>query len=185
MKVVKTGMEGLVILEPKIMRDTRGYFFEAYNKKTFGEADLDTEFVQDNQSKSSRGVLRGLHFQKPPYAQTKLVRVLKGLIQDVVVDLRASQPTFGKYLSVELSAEDGRQLLIPRGFAHGFLVLSDEAEVFYKCDEYYHPEAEGGVHYGDPALAISWGIPAKDLLVSNRDKELKSFTEVVKEFTFD
>ncbi len=185
MKVIETEFEGLFILEPRIIKDTRGHFLEAYNQKTFTEAGLDTVFVQDNQSRSVRGVLRGLHFQKPPFAQTKLVRALHGVIQDVVVDMRVSQPTFGKHLSIELTADSQRQLWIPKGFAHGFLVLSESAEVLYKCDEYYHPESEGGIFYGDPALGIEWMASSNQRIVSVRDLELRSFSSVINEFSFD
>jgi dTDP-4-dehydrorhamnose 3,5-epimerase len=185
MNVIKTEFEGLLILEPKVMKDVRGHFFEAYNEKTFAAAGLPAKFVQDNQSRSSRGVLRGLHFQRPPHAQTKLVRVLHGRIQDVVVDLRKSQTTFGKSFSIELSSEDQKQLWIPSGFAHGFLVLSDYAEVLYKCDAYYHPEAEGGLYYGDSSLGIAWKKTLNELIISSRDLALGSFLDTVSEFSFD
>lgn len=182
MKVTKTPFEGLLILEPHVLEDVRGYFYEAYNNKTFQEAGIVTTFVQDNQSRSRRGVVRGLHFQRPPFAHTKLVRVLSGLIQDVVVDLRKAQPTFGKHYSIDLSAESNRQLLVPKGFAHGFLVLSESADVLYKCDEYYHPEAEGSILFNDPALAIEWRLPAKELTASERDLRNSTFTKT--EFIF-
>jgi dTDP-4-dehydrorhamnose 3,5-epimerase len=185
MNVIKTEFEGLMILEPRVMGDSRGYFFEAYNEKTFAAAGLNAKFVQDNQSRSTKGVLRGLHFQRPPHAQTKLVRVLQGRIQDVVVDLRKSQPTFGKHFSIELSSENQRQLWIPSSFAHGFLVLSDFAEVLYKCDAHYHPEAEGGIRYDDSSLGISWMTSSGEYTVSNRDLALGKFLDVVNEFSFD
>lgn len=170
MKVIATEFRGLMILEPKIIGDNRGYFMESYNQKALLEAGIDIKFVQDNQSSSAKGVLRGLHFQNAPYAQTKLVRVLSGTILDVVVDLRKSEPTFGKTYSIELSDENKRQLLVPKGFAHGFVVLSNRAEVFYKCDEYYNAQAEGGIFYDDPKLGIDWQIESKDLILSDRDK---------------
>lgn len=170
MKVSETGFNGLLVLEPKVIGDNRGYFMESYNQKTLLEAGIEIKFVQDNQSSSSRGVLRGLHFQNAPYAQTKLVRVLTGTILDVVVDLRKSESTFGKSYSIELSGENKKQLLVPKGFAHGFVVLSDRAEVFYKCDEYYNAQAEGGIFYNDPSMGIDWLLEPKDLILSGRDK---------------
>lgn len=170
MKVIRTEFNGLLVLEPKVLGDSRGYFMESYNQRTFLDAGIDIKFVQDNQSSSVRGVLRGLHFQNAPYAQTKLVRVLSGTILDVVVDLRKSESTFGRSYSIELSAENKRQLLIPRGFAHGFVVLSEHAEVFYKCDEYYNAKAEGGVFYADPSLGIDWQIDINNLILSEKDK---------------
>lgn len=170
MKVIGTEFNGLMVLEPKVHGDSRGYFMESFNKKALTEAGIDINFVQDNQSGSSRGVLRGLHFQNAPYAQTKLVRVMSGTILDVVVDLRKNEATFGKSYSIELSAENRTQLLIPKGFAHGFVVLSERAEVFYKCDEYYNAQAEGGIFYGDLSLGIDWQIDSKDLILSGKDK---------------
>ncbi len=178
MNVIKTEFEGLLILEPKVMKDTRGHFFEAYNEKTFAAAGLHAKFVQDNQSRSSRGVLRGLHYQSPPFAQTKLIRVLHGVIQDVVVDLRKEQPTFGKSYSIDLSDDEQQQLWVPAGFAHGFLVLSDFAEVLYKCDQFYHPAAERGIHYKDAQLNISWGMTGSSLIVSDKDQRNPSFPEI-------
>lgn len=178
MNVIKTEFEGLLILEPKVMKDTRGHFFEAYNEKTFAAAGLHAKFVQDNQSRSSRGVLRGLHYQSPPFAQTKLIRVLHGVIQDVVVDLRKEQPTFGKSYSIDLSDSEQQQLWVPAGFAHGFLVLSDFAEVLYKCDQFYHPAAERGIHYKDAQLNISWGMTGSSLIVSDKDQRNPSFPEI-------
>lgn len=170
MKILSTDFNGLFILEPKVLGDSRGYFMESYSRKTLAETGIDLAFVQDNQSSSKRGVLRGLHFQNTPYAQAKLVRVLKGSILDVVVDLRKAQPTFGKHYSIELSGENKLQLLVPKGFAHGFVVLSDEAEVFYKCDEYYSPQADGGIIYNDPALNIDWKLGSEELSLSEKDK---------------
>lgn len=170
MKVIETGFEGMVIIEPKVIGDARGYFMESYRYDELKKYGIEMHFVQDNQSKSKRGVLRGLHYQNAPYPQTKLVRVLSGEILDVVVDLRKEKPTFGKSYSIQLSAENKKQLLVPRGFAHGFLVLSEEAEILYKCDEFYHPEAEGGIMYDDPVLNIDWGIKEEHLILSLRDQ---------------
>ncbi len=178
MKVVKTEFEGLLILEPTLRMDSRGHFFEAYNKKAFEAAGIDTEFVQDNQSRSTHGVLRGLHFQKPPFAQTKLVRVLHGVIEDVVVDLRKSKPTYGKHYSMILSSEENIQLLIPKGFAHGFLVISEYADVLYKCDQFYYPESELGISYNDPSLKISWSLTGTSRIVSEKDQRNPTFSQI-------
>ncbi len=175
MKITKTPFEGLLIIEPRIFDDERGFFCESYNQSAFQKIGIEMNFVQDNQSRSKRGVLRGLHFQKQPYAQTKLVRVLSGVILDVVVDLRKVQPTFGKHYSIELSSENMKQLLVPKGFAHGFLVLSDFADVLYKCDEFYNPAAEHGILYNDPDLNIDWQLK-QNLLVSAKDLSLSNFT---------
>ena len=174
MKVTETGIEGLLIIEPAIFKDDRGYFFESYNAEKFKKAGLDFTFVQDNQSKSSYGVVRGLHYQIEPYAQTKLVRVLQGKILDVAVDIRKNSPTFGKWISLEISDLNKKQLLIPKGFAHGFSVLSDTAVVLYKCDALYAPEAERGIIYNDRHLNIDWGIRPIDIIVSKKDKLLSS-----------
>lgn len=171
MKVTKTAFQGLLIIEPKVFTDSRGYFFESYNKKVLREAGIDIEFVQDNQSRSQKGTLRGLHFQKPPHAQTKLVAVLDGAIQDVVVDLRKGQPTYGKHLSIDLTSENKTQLLVPKGFAHGFLVLSERADVLYKCDDYYHPETEAGILYNDSTLGIDWKTDKAGIILSNKDEQ--------------
>jgi dTDP-4-dehydrorhamnose 3,5-epimerase len=170
MNVIKTPFEGLLILEPKVHGDARGYFFESYNKSTF-EASTGTSihFIQDNQARSSKNVLRGLHYQNAPTPQTKLIRALEGAIWDVVVDLRAGSSTFGQWYGVELSAENKRQFLIPRGFAHGYSVLTDTAEVFYKCDNFYDRSTEGGVNYADHSLGIDWKIDLKDAIVSEKD----------------
>jgi dTDP-4-dehydrorhamnose 3,5-epimerase len=170
MNIISTGFKDLFILEPKVLGDSRGYFMESFNRKTLLQVGIELNFVQDNQSSSKQGVLRGLHFQNPPYAQTKLVRVLSGAILDVVVDLRRGQSTFGKYFSIELSSVNKMQLLVPKGFAHGFVVLSDQAEVFYKCDEYYQPSADGGLLFSDPAIGIDWKIKADELILSEKDK---------------
>lgn len=169
MNVIRTEIEGLVILEPRVFEDRRGYFFESFSEREFAEAVGPVHFVQDNESKSSYGVLRGLHFQKPPYAQAKLVRVVKGCVLDVAVDLRKGSPTYGKYEAVELSEKNRRQLFIPRGFAHGFCVLSDEVIFQYKCDNYYSPQSEGAVRWDDPDLSIDWRIPAEDVVLSEKD----------------
>ena len=171
MEVIKTALDGVMIIEPTVFGDSRGYFFESYNKQRFNEATgLDIDFVQDNQSKSCYGVLRGLHFQKPPYAQSKLVRCVKGKVLDVAVDIRKSSPTFGKYVAVELTEDNHRQLFIPHGFAHGFVVLSEEAIFQYKCDNFYHKESEGAVAWNDPEINIDWTIPFEDVILSDKDK---------------
>ena len=182
MTVNTTDFKGLLILEPKILGDSRGYFMETYNAKVFNELGIDYQFVQDNQSKSSKGVLRGLHYQNPPYAQTKLVRVLSGVILDVVIDLRKNEPTFGKTLIVELSSENRKQLLIPKGFGHGFAVLSETAEVLYKCDEFYNPLSEGGINFLDPAIEIGSKLPALDFTLSEKDMKHPDFVNA--EFDF-
>ena len=169
MNFIKTEIEGVVIVEPKVWGDERGYFFESFRESEVAEALGGVKFVQENESKSRYGVVRGLHFQKEPYAQAKLVRVVLGAVLDVAVDLRAGSPTFGKHVAVELTGENHRQLFIPRGFAHGFAVLSPEAVFQYKCDNYYHPEAEGAIAWNDPDLAIDWRIPASDVLLSAKD----------------
>lgn len=170
-KFIKTEIEDVVIVEPTVFGDHRGYFMETYNYNEFKEAGIDTVFVQDNQSKSRKGVLRGLHFQKT-YSQAKLVRVIKGEVFDVAVDLRKGSPTYGKWVGVYLSEENKRQLFIPKHFAHGFLVLSDEAEFVYKCDDFYHPEDEGGLRWDDPDVGIKWPIPeGMEILLSDKDKK--------------
>lgn len=171
MGVIKTELEGVLILEPKVFGDERGYFFESYNKQRFQqEVGMDIEWVQDNESKSCYGVLRGLHFQKGKDAQSKLVRVVKGRVLDVTVDIRKGSPTFGKYVAVELSEDNHRQLFIPRGFAHGFVVLSKEAIFQYKCDNLYAPASEGAIAWNDPQIGIDWGIPVEDVILSEKDK---------------
>jgi dTDP-4-dehydrorhamnose 3,5-epimerase len=170
MQLSETGFEGLFILKPKIHGDERGYFMEAYNKNILKKAGVDISFVQDNQSRSKYGVLRGLHYQNPPYAQSKLVRVLYGKILDVVVDIRPSSSTYLQSYSVELSEENKKQIFIPKGFAHGFVVLSDVADILYKCDEFYVPSSEGGIYYNDSTLDINWQIPAEDIILSEKDR---------------
>ncbi|MBR6932826.1 MAG: dTDP-4-dehydrorhamnose 3,5-epimerase [Bacteroidales bacterium] len=170
MKVIATEIEGPVILEPTVFGDDRGYFFEAFNERVFRESVGPVDFVQDNESRSRRGVVRGLHFQKGEWAQAKLVRVVVGRVLDVAVDIRKDSPTFGKYVSVELSGENHRQFFIPRGFAHGFSVLSDECVFQYKCDNYYHPEAEGAVAWDDPDIGIEWGLAPEEIILSAKDR---------------
>jgi len=169
MEVIKTDIEGVVIIEPRIFEDARGYFFESFSQREFQEKVRPINFVQDNESKSSYGVLRGLHFQKAPYAQSKLVRVIRGRVLDVAVDIRKGSPTFGKHVAVELTEENHRQFFIPRGFAHGFSVLSETAVFQYKCDNFYHPEAEGAIAWNDPALDIDWRIPNDKVVLSAKD----------------
>ena len=170
MEVIKTDIDGVVIIEPKVFGDHRGYFFESFSKKEFESKVGPVEFVQDNESKSCYGVVRGLHFQKPPHAQAKLVRVVKGKVLDVAVDLRKDSPTYGKHVTVELSEDNHRQVFIPKGFAHGFSVLSEEAVFQYKCDDYYAPETEGAVAWNDPELNIDWRVPADMMILSEKDK---------------
>lgn len=183
MEVIKTDIEGVVIIEPRIFKDDRGYFYESFSQREFEEKVCRTTFVQDNQSKSSYGVLRGLHFQKPPYCQSKLVRCIKGAVLDVAVDIRKGSPTFGKYVAVELSEENHRQFFVPRGFAHGFAVLTDEAVFQYKCDNFYNKESEGAVAWNDPELAIDWRIPVEKVLLSEKDKLSKCIKEA--DYLFD
>ncbi len=185
MPFIKTDLPGLVVFEPAVYGDSRGYFFESYNEKVFSEAGIHTRFVQDNQSRSAYGVIRGLHYQLDPHAQTKLVRVLSGSILDVVVDLRKGSPSYGKLLSIELSAENKIQLLIPKGFAHGFSVLSETAEVLYKCDSFYHKESEAGIIYNDPSLDIDWKIPAAEMIISEKDLKNPLFANCKNNFVFE
>jgi dTDP-4-dehydrorhamnose 3,5-epimerase len=180
----KTEFPGLFVFEPTVFEDNRGHFFESYNEKTFLKENLDLKFVQDNQSSSSYGVIRGLHYQLNPHAQTKLVRVLRGTILDVAVDIRENSPTFSKAFSIELSADNKKQLLIPPGFAHGFSVLSERAEVFYKCDGFYNKESETGIRYNDPLLNIDWKIPPDKIIVSGKDQQLPLLAESTSNFLF-
>lgn len=170
MNITSTLIAGVWIIEPCVFDDARGYFFESYNQKEFDEKIRPVRFVQDNESFSSYGVLRGLHFQKPPFAQSKLVRVISGNVIDVAVDIRAGSPTYGQHVAVELSGENHRQFFIPRGFAHGFVVLSETALFQYKCDNFYAPQSEGAIAWDDPALAIDWRIPADRILLSDKDR---------------
>lgn len=169
MNVIKTDIEGVVVIEPRVFDDARGYFFESYSKHRFDEAVRPVEFVQDNESMSTRGVIRGLHFQRPPFSQSKLVRCVRGAVLDVVVDIRRGSPTYGSHVAVELTGENRRQLFVPRGFAHGFAVLSDEAVFQYKCDNYYHPESEGGISIADNSLGIDWRINPAEAILSDKD----------------
>ena len=171
MNVIKTDIEGVVILEPRVFTDARGYFFESYNKKAFDELIGRVDFVQDNESCSSRGVMRGLHFQRPPHAQAKLVRCVRGSVLDVAVDIRRGSPTYGRHVSCLLTEHNHRQFFIPRGFAHGFAVLSDTAVFQYKCDNYYCPEADGGISILDPTLGIDWGISPEEGILSDKDRK--------------
>jgi len=177
MNLIKTEIEGLYILEPRVFGDARGYFFEAYNKKVFDELVGPVDFVQDNESKSRYGVVRGLHFQKGEYAQAKLVRVVSGTVLDVAVDIRPGSPTFGKHVAALLSGENKRQFFIPRGFAHGFSVLSEEVVFQYKCDNLYCPEAEGAIAWDDPDLGIDWGLKSEDVILSDKDRNHPSFKQ--------
>lgn len=174
MEIIKTDIDGVLIIEPKIFGDSRGYFFESFSKREFDEKAVpligyDVDFVQDNESMSTYGVMRGLHFQNPPYTQSKLVRCVKGSVIDVAVDIRKGSPTYGEYVAVELSEENHKQFFIPKGFAHGFAVISDTAVFQYKCDEFYHPEADGGISILDGSLGINWGMDLKDARLSEKD----------------
>jgi dTDP-4-dehydrorhamnose 3,5-epimerase len=184
MKVTQTSLPGLVLIEPKVFPDSRGYFFESYNSRLLSALGIENIFVQDNQSSSQYGVIRGLHYQREPHAQTKLIRVLSGSIYDVAVDVRKNSPSFGQWYGIELSAENHLQLLIPKGFAHGFSVLSEKADILYKCDNYYAPESEGGINCLDSKLSIDWKIPSGKVIISPRDKELASFENAVHNFIF-
>ncbi|WP_298707547.1 dTDP-4-dehydrorhamnose 3,5-epimerase [Chitinophaga sp.] len=184
MPIQATGFPGLYVFEPVVHKDDRGYFFESYNAETLRKEGIGITFVQDNQARSAYGVLRGLHFQKQPYAQTKLIRTLEGRILDVVVDIRKGSPTYGKVFSIELSAENKLQLLVPQGFAHGYSVLSPTAEVMYKCDNFYHKASEGGIRYDDPALNIDWGFPLTDAVISAKDAVLPLLADCEHNFTF-
>ena len=170
MNIIKTEIDGVVIIEPRLFKDDRGYFFESYSEKDFNAQVREIRFVQDNESKSSYGVLRGLHFQKPPYAQSKLVRVIKGAVLDVAVDIRKGSPTFGKHVAVELTEDNHRQFFIPRGFAHGFSVLTPEVIFQYKCDNFYAPQSEGALAWDDPDLGIDWRILSDKIILSEKDK---------------
>lgn len=184
MKVLPTNLPGLFVIEPKVFADERGYFFESYHEGKLREQGIDVRFVQDNQSKSSYGVIRGLHYQLTPHAQTKLVRVLEGSIYDIAVDIRKGSPTYGQWFGIELSSENKNQLFIPQGFAHGFSVLSDIAVVLYKCDNLYNPASEGGILYNDPELAIDWKIPAGKAILSPKDIALPLLQNAVSNFKF-
>jgi dTDP-4-dehydrorhamnose 3,5-epimerase len=169
MNVIKTDIEGVVIIEPRVFNDARGYFFESYSKREFDEKVRPVDFVQDNESCSTKGVMRGLHFQRPPFTQSKLVRCVKGAVLDIAVDIRKGSPTYGKYVAVELTEDNHRQFFVPRGFAHGFAVLSDVAVFQYKCDNFYHPEADGGISIQDESLGIDWHIDPAQAILSDKD----------------
>jgi dTDP-4-dehydrorhamnose 3,5-epimerase len=182
MNIEQTIIKDLVILTPDVFEDERGYFFEAYNKSKLSGLGIDIDFVQDNQSFSQKGTLRGLHYQNPPFAQTKLVRVLQGEIMDVAVDLRKDSPTYGKHFGIRLTAENKKQLLVPQGFAHGFSVLSETAVVLYKCDQFYNKQSEGGIRFDDETLNIDWGMDLADAIVSEKDLILPDFANCNSQF---
>ncbi len=184
MEILETDIPGLLIIEPKVFEDARGYFYESYNECSFAERGLDIRFVQDNESRSRRNVIRGLHYQLAPHAQSKLIRVLEGAILDVAVDLRKNSPTYGSWCGIEISAENRLQVLVPEGFAHGFRVTSDFATIFYKCDKFYHPESERGILFSDKTLAIEWGIGEYRAIVSERDKKAPLFADADNNFIF-
>lgn len=184
MDFIKTPIDGLLVLQPKVFNDNRGYFFEAYNKHTLAEIGINCDFVQDNESFSCKNTVRGLHFQKPPFAQAKLVRVLDGVVYDVAVDLRSNSQTFGKWFGVELSGENKKQFFIPRGFAHGFAVLSETAHFAYKCDNFYNKNSEAAIFLGDKSLNINWQIDITQAILSEKDKNSLSFVDYCKNKTF-
>lgn len=184
MNIARTDIDGVVIIEPKVFGDNRGYFFESFSQRDFDSQVREVRFVQDNESKSRYGVLRGLHFQKPPFAQSKLVRVVRGAVLDVAVDIRRGSPTFGKHVAVELTEDNHMQLFIPRGFAHGFAVLSDEVLFQYKCDNFYAPQSEGAIAWDDPALGIDWKIPADKAVLSEKDLRHPRLKDVDVPFSF-
>lgn len=184
MEIIKTGIEGLLILEPRIFQDARGYFFESFSQREFEEKVGPVHFVQDNESMSTYGVMRGLHFQRPPYTQSKLVRCVKGAVLDVAVDIRQGSPTYGQHVAVELTAENHRQFFIPKGFAHGFAVLSETAVFQYKCDEFYHPEADAGISILDDSLGIDWRIPTDKAILSDKDTRHGMLADFQSPFTY-
>lgn len=171
MNIIQTQIPDVLIIEPRVFQDDRGYFFESFSQRLFEEKICKTVFIQDNESKSSYGVIRGLHFQKPPFCQSKLVRVIKGAVLDVAVDIRIGSPTYGQSVAVELTEENHRQFFVPRGFAHGFSVLSEEVIFQYKCDNYYAPQSEGAIAWDDPDLGIDWGIPTDKAILSEKDRK--------------
>lgn len=186
MKAIKTELEGVVILEPEIHRDSRGYFFESWTQRDFDRLVGRVQFVQENQSRSTAGVVRGLHFQRPPHAQAKLVGVVSGRVLDVAVDIREGSPTYGRWVAVELSDDNHRRLFIPRGFAHGFAVLSDEATFTYKCDNYYAPQSEGGIAWDDPDLAIAWPkFDGREPIISEKDRKHCLWADFISPFSYD
>ena len=184
MNIIQTEIPGVVIIEPRIFEDARGYFFESFSQREFDEKVCPVTFVQDNESKSSYGVMRGLHFQRPPFTQTKLVRCVRGAVLDVAVDIRRGSPTYGQHVAVELTEDNHRQFFIPKGFAHGFAVLSDTAVFQYKCDEFYHPEADGGISILDDSLGIDWRIPSSRALLSDKDTRHPLLSDFDSPFTF-
>lgn len=184
MNVIETGIEGLLILEPRIFKDVRGYFFESFSQREFEEKVGPVHFVQDNESMSTYGVMRGLHFQRPPYTQSKLVRCVSGRVLDVAVDIRLGSPTYGQHVAVELSAENHRQFFISKGFAHGFAVLSETAVFQYKCDEFYHPEADDGISILDGSLGIDWRIPTDKAILSEKDTRHGMLADFQSPFTY-
>jgi dTDP-4-dehydrorhamnose 3,5-epimerase len=185
MNIIETSIPGLLIIEPRVFRDQRGYFFESFSQRDFEAQVGKVSFVQDNESMSTRGVIRGLHFQRPPFTQTKLVRVVSGSVLDIAVDIRKGSPTYGQHVVVELTGENHRQFFIPKGFAHGFAVLSDTAVFQYKCDEFYHPEADGGIQLDDPTLGIDCQIPAAEAIRSEKDLSLPLLADLDNPFTFN
>lgn len=190
MEIIKTKLDGVLIIEPKIFKDARGYFFESFSQREFDEKvapiiGRPIQFVQDNESMSSYGVMRGLHYQKMPYTQSKLVRVVKGSVLDVAVDIRKGSPTFGQHVAVELTEENHRQFFVPRGFAHGFAVLSETAIFQYKCDNFYHPEADAGINIKDESLGIDWRIPVEDALLSEKDLQHACLKDSVLDFNIN
>jgi len=184
MKFIETPIPGLLIIEPKVFSDSRGYFFESFTELKFAENNIKNRFVQDNESKSNRGVIRGLHYQLSPFSQTKLIRVVHGTVYDVAVDLRKGSPTFGKWFGIEASAENKLQLYIPRGFAHGFSVLRDDTIFTYKCDNFYHQPAERGIRFDDPFLGIDWKIPKKEMIISEKDAKNPPFHDAKMNFNY-
>ncbi len=182
MNVISTNIDGVVIIEPRVFEDARGYFFESFSQREFNEKVMPIDFVQDNESKSTFGVIRGLHFQRPPYAQSKLVRCVRGAVLDVAVDIRKESPTYGQHVAVELTEDNHRQIFIPKGFAHGFAVLSDIAVFQYKCDEFYHPESEGGISLLDSDLGIDWKIPTDKAILSPKDTKHPIFKDFITPF---
>jgi len=185
MEVIKTKLEGVVILKPRIFLDTRGYFFESYSQREFDEKVMPIRFVQDNESMSSYGVMRGLHYQRMPYTQSKLLRCVRGSVLDVVVDIRQGSPTYGQHVAVELSEENKLMLFVPRGFAHGFSVLSETAVFQYKCDNFYHPEADAGINILDESLGIDWRIPLKDAILSEKDLQHARLRDCTPDFNIN
>lgn len=184
MNIIQTEIPGVIIIEPRIFEDARGYLFESFSQREFDEKVGSVIFVQDNESKSSYGVMRGLHFQRPPFTQAKLVRCVRGAVLDVAVDIRRGSPTFGQHVAVELTEDNHRQFFIPKGFAHGFAVLSDTAVFQYKCDEFYHPEADGGINILDDSLGIDWHIPAGKAILSDKDTKHPLLQDFDTPFTF-